>query len=312
MGVLGLTLSGGEPMLHKNFCEFLRKAKEYDFSINILSNLTLLNDEIIKEMKENRLSSVQVSLYSMTPEIHDSITQLKGSFYKTRDNILRLIENDIPLQISCPTMKQNKNCFAEVLNWAHEHKVRAETDFIIMARYDHTTGNLDNRLNLDEVGKIITGIVENNSGYKEELLKADFTEVESRDRSNDLVCGVCVNFICMVANGNVYPCAGWQDYVCGNVRETPLKEIWENSPKVQYLRSLRKKDFPECTSCADKSFCAMCMVRNANENPAGNPLKINKHCCKVAALNRKIALEWKQKQNKISPSAATVGSEASV
>jgi organic radical activating enzyme len=31
MGLLSLTLSGGEPMLHKNFCDFLRRAKEYDF-----------------------------------------------------------------------------------------------------------------------------------------------------------------------------------------------------------------------------------------------------------------------------------------
>ncbi|MDR0313111.1 MAG: PqqD family peptide modification chaperone [Treponema sp.] len=295
MGVLGLTLSGGEPMLHKNFCDFLRKAKEYDFSINILSNLTLLNDEIIAEMKENRLCSVQVSLYSMKPEIHDSITQLNGSFYKTRDNILCLIENDIPLQISCPTMKQNKNGFADVLNWSREHKVRAETYFIIMARYDHTSDNLDNRLDLDDVGKIITDIIEFDSNYKEELLKADFSEVESRDISNDYVCGVCINSICMIANGNIYPCAGWQDYVCGNIRETPLKEIWENSPKVQYLRALRKKDFSECTSCADRSFCAMCMVRNANEDPDGNPLHINKHFCRVAALNRKIVLDWKAK-----------------
>jgi radical SAM protein with 4Fe4S-binding SPASM domain len=305
MGVLGLTLSGGEPMVHKNFCDFLKKAKEYDFSINILSNLTLLNNEIIKEMKENRLSSVQVSLYSMEPDIHDSITQLKGSFYKTRDNILRLIENDIPLQISCPTMKQNRDSFAGVLNWAHEHKVRAETDFIMMARYDHTLDNLDNRLSLDEAGKIIIDILTHNPGYQEGILKPDFAKQEQRDRSNDIVCGVCVSSICMVANGNVYPCPGWQDYVCGNIKETPLKEIWEHSPRAQYLRGLRKKDFPKCADCADRGFCAMCMVRNANENremsavgTMGNPLKINEHFCRVAALNREIVFDWRERNMK--------------
>lgn len=295
MGVLALTLSGGEPMLHKNFCEFLRKAKEYDFSINILSNLTLLNDDIIKEMKENRLSSVQVSLYSMNPDIHDSITKFPGSFCKTRDNIMRLVENDIPLQISCPAMKQNKNCFADVLRWARELKVRAETDYIMMARYDRTIDNLDNRLDLDEVERIITDIIENNPDYQEELSKPNFAENESRDRRNDLVCGVCANSICMIANGNIYPCAGWQDYVCGNIKETLLKEIWENSPKVQYLRSLRKKDFTECIKCPDRGFCAMCMVRNANEDLNGNPLHINRHFCEVAALNRKIVLDWRAK-----------------
>jgi radical SAM protein with 4Fe4S-binding SPASM domain len=295
MGLLSLTLSGGEPMLHKNFCDFLRKAKGYDFSLNVLSNLTLLNDEIIAEMKANRLSSVQVSLYSINPAIHDSITAVPGSFVKTRDAILKLIENDIPLQISCPTMKQNKDSYVDVLNWAHEHKVRAVTDYIMMARYDHTTSNLDNRLSLDEVGKVINDIITNDPDYQREVNGADFEERDQRDRSNDIVCGVCVSSICMIANGNVYPCAGWQDYVAGNVKETPLKEIWESSPKVQYLRALRKKDVPKCTDCADKGFCAMCMVRNANENPEGDPLKINEHFCKVAALNRKIVLDWKQK-----------------
>ena len=40
MRLLHLTISGGEPMLHKNFCDFLRKCREYDFSVNVLSNLT--------------------------------------------------------------------------------------------------------------------------------------------------------------------------------------------------------------------------------------------------------------------------------
>jgi radical SAM protein with 4Fe4S-binding SPASM domain len=295
MGLLNLTLSGGEPLLHRHFLDFLRKAKDYDFSINILSNLTLLNDEIITEMKANRLSSVQVSLYSMKSEIHDAITKMPGSFVKTRDAILKLIENDIPLQISCPTMKQNKDSYVDVLHWAQEHRVRAVTDYIMMARYDHTTGNLDNRLSLDEVGKVINDIISNDQSYQDEMNTADFDKAGSRDTSGDIVCGVCVSSLCMVANGNTYPCAGWQDYVCGNVRETSLREIWEHSPKVKYLRGLRKKDFPKCMKCPDKSFCAMCMVRNANEAPDGNPLKINKHFCKVAALNRKIVLDWKAK-----------------
>ena len=36
MRLFHLTLSGGEPMIHKHFCDFLRKCKEYDFSVNIL------------------------------------------------------------------------------------------------------------------------------------------------------------------------------------------------------------------------------------------------------------------------------------
>jgi radical SAM protein with 4Fe4S-binding SPASM domain len=298
IGLLNLTLSGGEPMLHPNFLDFLKKAKEYDFSINILSNLTLLNDEIVAEMKANRLSSVQVSLYSMDAVIHDSITQHPGSFEKTKNAILKLIENDIPLQISSPAMKQNKDSYPAVINWAKQHKIRPLVDFIIMARYDHTIGNLTNRLSLEEVGIVINDIINNDKDYQQKVLEADFEKVYKKYKLNDVVCGVCIDSLCMVSNGNIYPCAGWQSYVVGNVCEKKLADIWKNSPKVKYLRGLRKRDFPECTPCADKSFCAMCMVRNANENPNGDPLKINTHFCKVAALNRKIVLDWKARLQK--------------
>jgi radical SAM protein with 4Fe4S-binding SPASM domain len=298
MGVMDLTFSGGEPLLHKNFCDFLRKAKKYDFSVNILTNLTLLNDEIIAVMKDSRLSTVQVSLYSMDPDIHDSITTVNGSFNNTMTGIYRLIENDIPLQISCPTMKQNKYSYRNVLEWANEHKIRAVSDFIMMARYDHTTSNLDNRLSLEEAEQVIKDIMLYDAEYQEQILNADVDQFMSSDISNDVLCGVCISSICMVANGNLYPCAGWQNYVVGNITETPLKEIWKNSSKVQYLRKLRKKDFPKCIQCEDRAFCAICLVRNANENPEGDPLRINEHFCKVAALNRKIVLGWKEKLQK--------------
>lgn len=297
MRLLHLTISGGEPMLHQNFCEFLKKCREYDFSVNVLSNLTLLNDEIIEEMGKNPLLGVQVSLYSMNPTIHDEITQVKGSFEKTKESILRLIDKDIPLQISCPIMKQNKGCYSDVVKWAEKHKIKVGDDYVIIARYNHSLNNLNCRLSVDEVKNLIRSKVRNNPQYLEQMCidaekKKDMTP-------NDFVCSVCNSSICIAENGNVYPCAGWQDYIVGNVKETYLNDIWSNSEKVQYLRDLRRHKFPKCLRCPDKEFCTMCMVRNANENPQGNPLIVNEFFCRVAKFYKQIALEWKSRRDKI-------------
>lgn len=65
MNLLHITISGGEPMLHPHFIDFLRECRINDMSVNVLSNLTLLNDEMVAEMKLNPLLSVQTSVYSM-------------------------------------------------------------------------------------------------------------------------------------------------------------------------------------------------------------------------------------------------------
>lgn len=297
MNVLGITFSGGEPMAHPCFVDFLRKAKEYDFSVNILTNLTLLTDEIIAELKAKSLSGIQVSLYSMNPEIHDAITNLPGSFFRTRDAILKLINNNIPLQISCPITKLNKGCFADVTKWAAEYNVPTVTDYIMMARYDHTSSNLDYRLSFEEIKNIICSNIDMNSEYRRKLVGADFSKELIKDVSEDHMCRACTSSISINAHGNIYPCAGWQNYYCGNLRETSLYEIWNSSPKVLYIRGLKKKNFPECVKCPNRVFCVICMARNANEDPNGNPLNVSRYSCKVAEINKEIAITVNDEYN---------------
>lgn len=289
MNVLHLTLSGGEPMLHKNFIDFLKKCNEYNFSVNILSNLTLLNEDILTEMKKNHLLSVQVSLYSMNPIIHDTITQVKGSFEKTKKAILVLRENNIPLQISCPIMRQNADCYESVVEWGKGNNINVGSDYVIIAKYNHTTQNLDNRLSIENIEKIINKEIKNNPYYIEQI-KKEAAQKENIEPS-DFICSVCHSSLCISESGSVYPCAGWQDYILGDIKQTELIDIWQDSLKIKYLRELRRKDFPECIQCPEKEFCTMCMVRNANESPTGNPLEVNKFFCDIAKLNKKISIQ---------------------
>ena len=301
MGVLYVTLSGGEPMLHPNFVEFLLAAKKYDFYVNVLSNLTLINDEIIGALKEGNVTSVQVSLYSMDPERHDAITTRKGSFEKTKNAILRLIENDIPVHVSCPTMKGNKDDYGEVLAWCSEHKIRCQTDYIMMAEYNHDTANLANRLSIEETAKVIEDIINGDEDYQRAISYRGFEEVCKSTCFNPdrRLCGVGISSCAMVSNGNVYPCPGWQDYIIGNLTKNTLEEIWASSQKIQYLRGLTMKDLGngKCCKCENAAFCSPCLVRNANESPTGDPLEINSHFCKVAKLNKDIVLKWRKEHN---------------
>jgi len=292
IGTLTLTLSGGEALSHPNIAKILRKARELDFSITLLSNLTLLNKELIKVLKETNPSLVQTSLYSTVPEEHDHITQLKGSFAKTTAAIDALIAENIPVQISCPVMKSNFRSYKNVLKYAQERKCKAQTDFIMMARYDFSTDNLNERLDEKETEEIIRDIMVYDKEYSE--LTDTPVKAKSRDEiAKEAICGVGRDNLCIASSGVVYPCSGWQGMALGNIKEQPIKDIWEHSPKMLELRSITKGSIPQCLDCEDKQFCAPCLVRNFNESK-GDYLKVNPHFCKAAKINRRIVEEAKK------------------
>lgn len=295
MNVLHITISGGEPFLHKDFCNFLKKCRQYNFSVNILSNLTLLSNDIIKEIKANPLLSVQTSLYAMDQNVHDKITQKKGSFKQTKKSIIKLIENDIPLQISCPILRFNKDFYSEVTKWADQYNINVNNDYVIIGEYNHDIKNLKSRLSIDEVKKIINQKVTRG----EIILDKIYLESEQKKEitPDDSVCSVCHSSICIAENGNIYPCAGWQGHVLGNIKNTSLREIWETSKATNRLRALRRRDFPKCLKCDYRDFCTMCMVRNANESPTGDYLMVNEYYCNIAKYIKEKVVEWKETIN---------------
>lgn len=298
MGGIHVTLSGGEAFLHKDIVEIARYCREKDLQISILSNLISLKDEQVEALKELNISLIQVSLYSMDPEIHDFITTVKGSFEKTKASIEKLVAADIPVQISCPLMKANKVGYGKVLDYAKSLKIKAQTDYIMMARADLDTENLANRLSLEETEEVLRDIIEHDIQYREETLEqlpiSDEIKLDLERFMKQPVCGVGYDNCCITANGDVYPCAGWQDYVLGNVYKQSLQEIWENSERVKELRKITQASFPQCLKCGARDYCARCLVRNYNES-GGDMFAVNHHFCDVAFLNKRLVEEYKAK-----------------
>ena len=291
MGTLQVTLSGGELFMHKEIATILRHARNNDFSISILSNLILLTDEHVTLLKEINPSIVQVSLYSMKAEEHDAITQVKGSFVKTKNAIERLVEANIPLQISCPVMKLNRTSYKDVLIYANKLRTKAQTDFIMMAQADQNVNNLAQRISIDETAELITDMLQFDQDYIDTTIQQEPKSVDIEKYKNSPVCGVGVDNICLTSNGDYYPCAGWQGLILGNAYKQSLKEIWETSEPIKQLRKITNSSFPECIICEAKDYCAMCLVRNYNENN-GDMFKITKHFCDVAFLNKRMVEEY--------------------
>ncbi len=298
MGGLHVTLSGGEALMNKNIVEILRYCREKDMQISLLTNLISLKDEHIPVLKEVNISLVQVSLYSMDAERHDQITTVKGSFEKTKAAIEKLYKADVPVQISCPVMKANKDGYDKVMEYAKSLRMKSQTDYIMMAQADLDTSNLANRLSLEETEKVIRDIIDFDVDYKEITLEQEsISSIPVEEYADMPLCGAGVNDLCVTVNGDVYPCSGWQDFVVGNVFRQSLKDIWENSPKLAEVRKVRQKDFPKCLTCEARDYCNMCLVRNYNES-GGDMFKINQHFCDVAFLTKRLVEEWREQQAK--------------
>ena len=286
LNLLHITISGGEPMLHPRFIDFMRKCREADMSVNILSNLTLLNDEMIEEMKLNPLLSVQTSIYSMQENIHDGITHQKGSLNKTVASVIKLIENHIPVQISCPILKNNVNSYREVKEWAVKHNISAGIDYSIIAQYNHNKKNINCRLSIEELKNFISEQFSSDSLFRDEIEK-EITE-RRKKTGDDYICSICNSSICIGPNGNVFPCVGWSSKILGNIKSQSLQDVWMKSEAVKQLRAIRFKDFVNCRNCSSKDFCTICMVRNSNESSSGDQFELNQYFCDMAKIKKEI------------------------
>src|SRR5712692_1134485 len=89
-GVFFLVVSGGEPLLRKDCFEILQHARALSFNVKLKTNALLIGEREVIWIRDLGIEQIQISVYSHRPEVHDSITKVRGSLKRTLAAIRRL------------------------------------------------------------------------------------------------------------------------------------------------------------------------------------------------------------------------------
>lgn len=265
--ILNVRITGGECMSHPSFKNYIRYVKDKGFALTLLTNLTLLDDETIDILKEGTLSQVQVSMFSVNPEIHDRITAVPGSLEKTMKNIEKLKAAGVPVSIATQAMEINKDSIERLYEYTIKHGFNLRCDWTIIAKENRNSENLSYRIrDLSNYKNICKSRLKHCDGYEKELRKA-----LSRDPKPETshLCNAGTNGLYIDTNLKVHPCPGW-DLIVGDLKSDSLSDIWNKSEKLQKVRDVVLKDFPKCAKCDIRNLCSICMAQADMEKVAND------------------------------------------
>lgn len=116
---LNITFYGGEPLLEKqklkDIVNFYYSSLKDNFSFNIITNGSLLDYELINELKDKNLVGLKVTLDG-PEEIHNKRRPMsKGNSYITIINNLMQLKSIVPLKINIVVDSENTNFIKDMI-----------------------------------------------------------------------------------------------------------------------------------------------------------------------------------------------------
>ena len=253
-GVFYLTISGGEIMMRRDFFEILEHARKRTFCIKLKTNGILIRKKEADRIKALGVESVQISIYSHIPEVHDAITKLPGSLEDSIEAIRRLRAHGIHVIMANVLMVQNASDYAGVKALAAELGAQFMLDPTITPMMDGDRGILN--LNVDEAA--LREVFRNEAlvGNVEEFCAPPQGPDEDcpgyaalQRRSHGLLCFSLWRRLPLraVSSCRAATCGAQSSWIFGEIL-----------PQLNEVRSITLRDMPSCSVCTHGGTCTRC------------------------------------------------------
>ncbi len=257
LGVLFLTLMGGEFFMHPHADRILETAHRLGFAIKLKSTGHHITDKRADRLAQLRPIQVDLSMYAATAHVHDGVTRQHGSWDKTYAAAKRLLERNIPVQLNAPVMEETVGDLEKLRVLATELGAKHTFDPKITGRENTDQQPTGLRMSGESLAQFYA---DERTGIAQFIAESyDGFDPRTTDRRplEDAPCRAGKQTININPRGEVWPC-NLLPIKCGDLREQSLSEIWQTSSELANMRELRWADIAECNTCAVRSYCQRC------------------------------------------------------
>ncbi len=271
LGLTGIKLTGGEPLLHPHLLRLLEIARREEMRVTIETNGLLCTLALAVEIAKCE-PYVSVSLDGADAETHEWVRGVPGSFEQAKQAIRHLVAAGVLPQVILSIMRRNVDQVDAVIRLAEELGAASVKFNVVQptARGEklHDAAETCAVAELVQLGRRVETELASATRLK---LYFDYPQAFrslKRIASAD-GCGVCgiLGILGVIPNGAYALCGIGEhvpDLVFGTIGQDSLEQVWRQHPTLQSLRAgLPRRLEGVCSRCLLKWRClGSCVAQN--------------------------------------------------
>jgi len=251
-----ISFTGGEPTLRKDLPHLINHASKLGMRTNLITNGTLLTEELVENLHECGLNSAQVSLESHIGDIHNEIVGNRTAFEKTIEGIHFLKSTGIHVHTNTTINLKNRDHLIPLVDF-----IKYEFDFpylsMNMIIKTGTAQENDNQnVSYSTIEDIVKPVIEHCNKKDMKFVWYSptpyclFNPVDYDLGSKSCAC--VSGLLSVNPRGDILPCSSY-DKGIGSLLKKDFQKLW-NSDEALYYRDRRYVP-PVCTKCEYEVLC---------------------------------------------------------
>jgi radical SAM protein len=268
-----IILTGGDPMKRPDLFDLIEYGRSIDLPVSITPSTTpTLTREVVQRFKELGVAAMGVSLDAPTALLHDAFRGVDGTFERSQAALAWAREFKIPVQVNTTvttgTMPHLPALFSLLKN-EHAPPVRRWSLFLLVPVGRGTELGVPTAEQIEELFGWVYAVAEGAPFHVGTVEAPHYRRywIQQKEAAGMPPAAIAQmakrmgfgvrdgNGVIFVSHrGEVYPAGFLPHPLLGNVRETPLSEIYRTAPALLRLRDMDRLT-GDCGACRYRWAC---------------------------------------------------------
>ncbi|MBD3183176.1 radical SAM protein [Candidatus Poribacteria bacterium] len=287
LGSLWVLISGGEPLLRKDFSEIYISLKKKGLVPTVFTNACLITKEHIEIFNKYPPKNLEVTVYGASEETYEKVTRQPGSYKAFVRGLDLLLENDIKVRLKAMALKSNLHEMDEIARFCRERtKDFFRFDPILHMRYDFDPVRNEEirseRLSPQQIVELERADPDRAQEMEELCDKFILPDPIKNDKNYLFGCASGIHSFVVGYDGVYRLCSSlWHPDCLYDLKTGTLAEAWNDfTPKILRMTSDKEEYHKSCGTCPIINLCLWCPAHTHLET--GQMDERVDYFCKVA------------------------------